>query len=62
MGYKVIKVDNWMISTWCGGREKFSKYGKPYIFKTYKDAEEFVKLISYVGMSWKYEIKEVKRA
>ena len=56
MGYKVIKVDGRIRSTWCGSKAGFTKYGKPYVFKTIKEAEQFIERRSYDGMSWKYEI------
>lgn len=37
---------------------KPSKYGKPKLFKTKKEAQKWVDMHSYKGMSYKYEIEK----
>lgn len=57
--YKVIKVDGWI-------RQQIDKtgipnrYGEAKLFKTKKDAQKWIDKNSYWGMSFSYEIKEVK--
>lgn len=39
---------------------KANKYGEPKLFKSRKDAEAWILKHSYKGMSFHYEIKEIK--
>lgn len=38
-----------------------NKYGEPKLFKSRKEAQAWVERHSYKGMSFRYEIEEVKR-
>lgn len=58
MGYIVIKNDSGYRQAYTG--KGFSKYLTPKVFKTIKEAEDFISRRSYKGMSHYYEIKEIK--
>ena len=53
--YKVVKVDGWLRQQICTDG-KASKYGKPKLFKTGKEAQKWIDKESYKGMSYSYEI------
>ena len=53
--YKVVKVDSWLRQQICIDG-KASKYGKPKLFKTEKEAKKWIDKKSYNGMSYSYEI------
>lgn len=59
MKYKIIEVDGiWRACIDITGKP--NKYGKPKIFDKKEDAERWIEKRSYAGMSFHYEIKEVK--
>ena len=56
--YKVVKVDRWGRQQICTDG-KASKYGKPKLFKTEKEAKKWIDKEYYKGMSYSYEIVKV---
>ena len=59
MNYKVVEIDGIWRAAVCKNN-KADKYGDPKIFETRKAAEKWIEKHSYTGMSFKYEIVEVK--
>ena len=57
--YKVVEIDGIWVACVCKNN-KADKYGDPKLFETYKDAEKWINKHSYKGMSFRYEIREVK--
>lgn len=57
--FKIVEVDGFMRTAICKDG-KANKYGEPKLFKTLREAQNWIDKHSYVGMSFKYEIVEVK--
>jgi len=57
--YYVVKVDGMYRASICKDG-KPSKYGERKLFSTMRDAQKWVDRNSYKGMSFRYEIREVK--
>lgn len=55
----IIEIDG-CIRSMIDTMGKANKYGKPKLFKTKRDAEAWISKRSYKGMSFKYEIHNVK--
>ena len=59
MSYYVVEVDG-IIKSYICKNNKADKYGEPKLFETKERAQEWIDRHSYKGMSWKYEIEEVR--
>ena len=57
--FKIVEVDGFIRAAICKNG-KADKYGEPKLFKTYREAQKWIDKHSYVGMSFKYVIVEVK--
>lgn len=59
MKYKIIEIDGIWRAAICKNN-KADKYGVPKIFESKKAAANWIEKHSYKGMSFKYEIVEIK--
>ena len=57
--FRVVEVDG-MIRTCICRNNKADRYGTPKNFETKKAAQEWIERHSYKGMSYKYEVVEIK--
>lgn len=57
--FHVVEVDGIWRAVICKNN-KADKYGEPKNFLTRKDAQNWIDKRSYAGMSWRYEVVEVK--
>lgn len=57
--FKVVYVDG-IYRAHIDNKNSVNKYGEPRLWATYEEAEKWILAHSYKGMSFKYEIMEVK--
>lgn len=53
----VVEIDGIIVSQICTNN-KADKYGKRKLFKTKKEAQQWIVRHTYKGMSWKYEVRK----
>ena len=57
--FKIIYVDG-IYRACIDKKNTVNKYGEPRLWKTREEAKHWIEAHSYKGMSFNYEIKEVK--